>query len=100
MAGGVIGLIPYARVTGDELVDLAIRDSVAREHPVVADRVRKALTHRGVDMTTVLSERDFLFGTQVALREHWRALHGEVDSWDAHARAHGTDPRPLQEAVQ
>lgn len=92
---GVIGLIPYVPVTGDEFVDFLFDDQ-----PAIRPLIRKALTHRGVDMTAVLGGADFEFGMQVALREHWRATHGEVDSWDAHARTRGVDPRPLQEAVQ
>lgn len=97
MPGGVIGLIPYARLTGDQFVD----ELFSRDHgPDVRPMIRKAFAHRGVDMTAVLSEADFEFGTRIALREHWRALHGEVDTWDANARARGVDPRPLEEAVR
>lgn len=94
MPGGVIGLIPYARLTGDELVEILTGE---RD---VGPLIRKALEHRGVDMTGVVREADFEFATRVALREHWRAVHGEVDTWDANARQHGVDPRPLEAAVQ
>lgn len=102
MPGGVIGLIPYVRMTGQEFLGIVVADMLVDGAVVdgLTDKVRGALAHRDVDMTAVLSEADFEFGTRVALREHWRAIHGEVDTWDANARARGVDPRPLQEAVE